>query len=647
MKPGASTNRHRFALTVAAILVVGAALTAPFFIDATKRDLTLHSAAVIAATRDSYTLTSPITLPSLPNVTLESGTLSVTDATKRGATNGAAVLALLNAGTAKLVLDEALLSMQTGPSSPVSGTGEVTALAPVLMALLNLSFAELELRNSSVRLGRSDGSAEILTNVAFAVTKPRDGEARAAGTFTLRGKQVSFDSTIATSLQPRASEPAPGRAFTVAVKSDLMEFKATGVLATGEKPQFTASKSSLAIKDVRAVARWLGVNWASGQGLGPFEAQGPLEVSPRSIAFSDATFLLDGNKANGTLTFKWAGKRPAFDGTLAFANFDLSPYALTTSTTGNPLLSLSEYLVRSQSEAGIFPLLDQLDADLRISATQVVNATSTLGKGAASVSLKDGVLLADIAEIEIPRGGRCGGQLGIEVVAGTPTFTLRGKIEQIDLAQVSNAVWSYGAVSGQGDVTLDISAWGATATQLLATMKGKAALKQKGPGLIGIDLKTLAATTRTKAQKGWRSAARGYTVIDGLDAQFTLADGQMIAKSVVARAGDAALSADGRLGLTERNGDFKVWITHPVAAGASNKSTAASSSASPIANSAAPRFGPGGAPLIGPTGTGGALHFIGGLDAPDIRFIPLGELRDDMEQKSRQPDRNDTPAGEH
>lgn len=641
-------KRHRAGLALAALCCAGLGLATPLIIDARQSEISLHAAAVVAATRDSFALSSPVALPMLPSVTIESGTLSVAPPAPGDTMTGAAMLALLTGGKAKLVLNDATLRVAPGrkpdeQEGPPAAALKDESMGPILSALMKLSFAQLELRDSSVRIEHADGSHEIISKVSIEVAQRDMGQTRATGSLVFRNRPVTFEIVVTTRAQ-LTENPAErgktmiGRTLDITLKSDLVQVSANGSLSAGEHPQYTTTRSEIIVANVRDTARWLGLHLADGPGLGSFRAVGPLSWSANGIAFPDATFELDGNRAAGALTLKLSGERPAFEGTLDFKAFDATPYLVHSKSAGETTpFDFANYLAASNSTNGAFPLLGQLDADLRISADSVTARSASFGKGAASLSLKDGMLLADLAELELGKGARCGGQFGIQARDGIPRYTLRGKIESIDLSVLTNVLWSYAVLSGTGDVTVDLNARGQDRKSILSSVSGKTSISQPASGQIGIDLRTLAATARAQVQKGWGGATRGQTSIDGLNAHFLLRDGHLSAERVGARAGDAALKAVGSISLLDSVSDLKVWITHPAAdatAGAAIPGAAkpAKSDSQPSlpsaiaapAGSTAAMAKPAEKP-VEPKAPGGGLHFLGPLDAPEIRFVPLSE----------------------
>lgn len=617
---------------IAALTVIaGAGLISRFiFSDSALNDISLGSIAAVAATSGSYTVTSPLALPLMPNVIVNAGQLSVTGPNPQRKLTGSDAIALLSSGKARLVFDNALFSLVPTQSTEVDHKKNTSPVAPLLAALLKVSFSHLLVRNAIVQLGREEDEQQFLTNVNLEVTKLDTKQVRVAGTFAFKKKPVTFEIVMGIEAQLQGKQHdgkgTIGRAFDIKLTSDLLALSAAGTLSAGDQPQLSSTSSTLTVSDLRKLAQWVGLDLGTGGGLGKFEARGPFEFSPSAIAFTDASLSLDGNEATGTFTYKWGDRsRPEIDGTIAFKSFDIAPFFASTSRAGTSLPArIADYLSLSPNQTSAVLLADQIDADLRISAATVSAGATRFGRGAASLSLKNGVLLTDLAELEMSNGARCGGQFGLQVVAGVPLYSLRGKIETIDLAVLTSALWSHSVLSGTGDVTVDLKANGRDASQIIATMNGKAGVRQSGSGQIELDMRTLAATARAQPQKGWGGAIRGQTAIQGLQADFTMENGRLVAEQVAARAGDATLSTEGSLDFRDKIGDLKIWITHPSVPGAQSASDPNLAKVNPVTGNSPATGSETSVTAKAPQSPGGGLQIRGPLDAPEIQFIPIG-----------------------
>ncbi|MFN3869809.1 MAG: AsmA family protein, partial [Hyphomicrobiaceae bacterium] len=474
MKRGGGKKRQRLAVAATVVSFVGIGLAAPFIISGTSTDLSFHSAAVIAATRDSFTLTSPVTLSGFSDFRLERGVISLAPSGPGDLMTGASALAMLASGKAKLKVDNASMSLDLGRGGFVGADGVASgSYAPVLAALVDMSFAELAIRDSEIDVRRADGSVEKLTSVTATITRQRGGKIKASGRFDYRGRTVD----AAINLDMKGSgDGAPPHAvpLSLVIKNELVEARADGALSIADTPQFSASDAQISLTSIRDIAAWLGADWGNGRGLGKLDVKGGLEWTPRGIAFPVARVSIDGNEAEGTIAIKLARQRAAIDGTLDFETIDISPYLDTAAQAKSPAaFDLAYILPRHLTGRSQFPILQDIDADLRISAGKVSAQGMVFGRGAASLSLKSGVMLADLAELEIGKGGRCVGQLSVNATTETGAYHLKSKIMGVDVAMLGSALWSRSPVSGIGDVLVDVTANGNEKSSLIESATGK------------------------------------------------------------------------------------------------------------------------------------------------------------------------------
>ena len=103
-----------------------------------------------------------------------------------------------------------------------------------------------------------------------------------------------------------------------------------------------------------------------------------------------------------------------------------------------------------------FPIIRHVDADLRISAPKVALKGYGLGRGAATITVRSGKLLADIAELELLlRQGRArrSPPIANEIV---PRYTLRGKVENFEAGPAGAALFGAAVLTGRSTLALDI-----------------------------------------------------------------------------------------------------------------------------------------------------------------------------------------------
>jgi uncharacterized protein involved in outer membrane biogenesis len=550
-RPRPTLRRYSLAFAVVACLVF--LLAAPYFVTGRHADLGLQGAAVFAASRDSYSLSSPVRLLEAPRVALESGTLSVPP-TRTGLARGGEVIAMLITGSgASMTLEQATFTVDFSKNEAnVSSSMLSGALAPLVATFQNLRFDSLAVRDSAIRLKLDDGAILLLDKLEAQVTTKPTGELRAAGFFVFRGETVAFDLTLGTQLDAQSGT----RPIAASVTSDLLSASLEGHFMLGESPRLLSPQAELAIPSLRRAARWLGAGWPPGDGLDDFRVKGQLEWVNHTVAFQKASVQMDDNEADGTLSVNFAGARPAIDGTLGLKELDLSKYFGAAAPQGASLLSLV-----ADAHGFEFPLIEAVEADLRLSSDSLVVPGVTIGRSAATISLKGGKMLADIAELEIDEGTRGGGQVRIDVNGAQPSYEIHGKLEALDLGRAGQAVFGHSTVQGRGDVTVDITGSGNNGAALLQSLGGKLSATVTEGGQLGIDVDQLvAAAQMPQAASVWPAASRAGVAIDSADLRFAVANGVLHAENAEAAAGSRAMKAVGSISLPLRLLDLQLAV---------------------------------------------------------------------------------------
>ncbi len=555
MKSSRQTLR-RYVTAVAVLSCLILLVTASVFVGGRDDELALKSASVFAASNDRYELSSPVTLLGAPAILLERGKLSIPPASAGLARSGEVLAMLITGKRSRIDLNEAefvadFSSIEETPSMGIAG-----ALAPLVANLTGLRFDLLSVRESTIRIKMGDGATLSLSELTANVTSDPDGTIRAVGSFVFRGEKVSFDTTLG----PDLDADQYTHLIKVSVESPLLAARLGGRFTAGANPRLLSQQAELDIPKLREATRWLGANWPRGPNLEDFHASGQLEWVRGTLALQDATIRMDGNEAAGTLSVNFRKERPAIDGTLGLAIFDLSPYFETFQN--RQVVSNSDLLsVISKASGFDFPLIKTVDADLRLSANKVIAPGLMFGRSAATVSLKNGKMLADIAELEITEGMRGEGQLRIDVSGNVPTYDIRGKLEALDIGRAAEAVFGHATVQGVGDATIDISAKGDTGDSILKSLDGKLCVTLENGGRLGIDIDQLAAAAKMpEALSAWNEVSSSAMPVDHLDASFELTNGVIRTENAQATSGERAVAAEGAINLPERAFDLSVVI---------------------------------------------------------------------------------------
>ena len=157
-----------------------------------------------------------------------------------------------------------------------------------------------------------------------------------------------------------------------------------------------------------------------------FSAAGGFHLAGSALTFDDGTFTLDGNKAVGLLALTAGDPRPRVEGTLAFDRLVLDPY----------LGSAAPKAGKQPDGAAPFPfnqpLLQFIDADLRISAAAIEAGALKLGRGGFTITAKQGSVASEVGELELC-GGSADGRLNVDLAQAKKQINLVANLADISL----------------------------------------------------------------------------------------------------------------------------------------------------------------------------------------------------------------------
>jgi len=536
-----------FFATLACLLL---AVLAPQFFAQRALDEPFSGYSVMASPRDMHVITAPIRLSLTPNLTLSRGTLYADG----NAASGTPI--------SRFVLDGPVLQLnasgtRASPQDTQNGLDDtitsIDAVAPLLVEqLMAMGFDTLTVRRGTLNVVTADGRTETFGDIQADLSGRRKGQVTSRGSFTIYGRRLSFDTTIAAPAEKRTPARWPMK---LNLKGDLLDASFDGHL-DGSADLQLSGHAEMSTPSLRKAARWFGVPVPAAEGLNGAAIKGQINWARRILAVEEAKVALDGNEASGALVLNLTGDRPLVDGTLAFGALDLTPYAEAARSQS----FLFDRQTASWSAFDLsFPIIRHVDADLRLSAPKVALMGYGLGRGAATITVRSGKLLADIAELEL-----LSGKVTAHVTANTndilPRYTLRGKLEGFEAAPAAAVLFGAPVLAGRATLSVDLEGVGQTPAELVRRLSGKAALAMADGSRVALDAKALRSAAKAGGPPGWGLLAKGQTSLEQLEARTLIRDGVLLTEIVQARSGLAALAAAGRVDLAERTLDLQLFV---------------------------------------------------------------------------------------
>lgn len=501
----------------------------------------------VAAAAGTSTQT-PDAIELLQAVSIEPGAKLVVEGDSAAETTsktGAAQSLSLN--DAHLTIDQSAKAVASHRANGKSHSSDRTAASP-LDRLRRGDIGELNVNRMSLQVRRPGGSIVYIGRFDGKLTLS-GGRLHLDGSLLRQGYSLDLDLEVGPD-----SDGIGERAVTIAIDGALMRFALNGQLYDLPGPRLKAEDAALTTSNMTTLLSWLGLA-SSGQGVSQFEAKSSFEWSGSTIALDNGSFKIDGNQAEGRMTFDLAAPGSSIDATLAFDVFDITPY-LTPSTVAekSKALMLNLWDVMQNAIYGSKEnqqALADIHADLRISVQTLRLADRTLGSGAAVVLLRDGKLQADFADVTLVDGAKGNAQFQSDITGYLPSYGLRGKFTEIDLGRLTTTWFDKRLLDGTGDLAFDLEAEGRTHAQMLATLSGEARLRSRRGATIGLDLASLFAKSKATPSDGWGSFVADTSAIDTLILDLKASRGSIETKAVKARQGRTLMIADGTLRLRD------------------------------------------------------------------------------------------------
>jgi AsmA protein len=543
----AAVTIRRAAVAFAAIAGLALIAGLPVVVNLRLAPGLIHSSSVHAGSRGAVVVTTPVRVSNAPNIVVQAGWVYDADIAASGQASDNAPTKIIAEG----------LSLRIGTSAAAVDNSAVEEDLPLILGQLAvLDFQSVQIRRGTIIIANQSGGAETLSDVAAEITSNWKGGYAAKGSATYRGSSVTFD----TSWTMPADRKAPLRVpVKVALKSAILNANIDGRLAVSDDLRLQGLADLTAGK-LRHVARWFGIPVANGTELQDVRVKGTLDWGAGTLTFSRALVAMDGNEGMGALALDTTKAVPSFDGTLAFDTLDLSRYL----ARGPQLASLwSLGLGIGLGDDGVAPsALTRINADMRLSASKIAVPHLQTGRGAATISLINGKLQADIAELEL-EGGSFGGQFTAEMGTPVPHYKLTGKLENVDAGRSLAGLLHRNPLQGRANISLDLAGSGNDTRSVLNTLSGKAGLALSDAGRLGLDLRALLYATQRSPAKGWASAGKGQTALEVLDLRVSVVDGVVIADQLIAKSAGLTITGNGRVNVVQQLLDVALQFNNP------------------------------------------------------------------------------------
>src|SRR5581483_9627394 len=299
---------------------------------------------------------------------------------------------------------------------------------------------------------------------------------------------------------------------------------------------------------LRDALRWTGKNKMPFGGFGRFALRGQSDIGGGTASLSNVNVELDGNRAEGALTFATDGHR-LVQGTLAADALDLSPY-----------ISGIRLLARNDNGWDQLPIaldgFDDFNLDLRLSAASIKLGQTHLGRTAVAATLHGGKLDLTVGEAQA-FGGVAKGTLGIAKADNSATVAAHMQFVDVDLENCLSQVFGMRRVQGHGNLAINLDGAGSTVLAVTRTLNGTATLNAQSGALVGLNVEQLLRRLERRPLSGSGDFRSGRTPFDQLAANLTVVNGEVAVDDMHIDGPAVRLSVSGRASVPARDFDLK------------------------------------------------------------------------------------------
>jgi AsmA protein len=520
------------------------------------------TAALAAWTGGEVRLSGPLRLHYFPSVSIK-GPFEVTDASRLP------LVKSIKAKDAKLTLNlpdlflgrirfdtirlsKAIITLKepTPPLKPADHTPQELVANLLAGSPVNV----LRFRDGEINLPAAYG-AEAITNfnARFDASSGR-GTMSSFGSFDFRNENVRF---AVDSGEPSDTVEGANVPISASFSSDPLTAKLTGTATLGDGIELDGDMNA-DIADGRRLLRWAGILVPVGTSLQGISAKGGVHWNGTTLTFDDGSFTMDGNTADGLLAVT-TGAPPRIEGTLAFDRLVLDPYLMRTDAD------------EQAAAYGLFDwaLLKYLDADLRISAGEIVAFATSLGRGGFTISAKDGVVAGEIGELDLCDGS-ASGRLNLDLSHQNVKATLVANLADVTIETCLSPFGLTVPVTGSGGLKTELSTEGVTFDALVHGLSGNLKVSSQG-GTVPVDLARLLTAAAPLEGDGWSRDA--LTPFDTLDADCRLVAGHISCQMFNMQTRRGLVSGNGDVDLGQQTLDWNLSLaSHVVPAKASQSS---------------------------------------------------------------------------
>jgi AsmA protein len=409
-----------------------------------------------------------------------------------------------------------------------------------------VSFSEIRIQDGVLTYDdAADHASDKLDDIDLSLAWPSISRSFAAtGQFDWRGQRVD-GSISASDFVAALSGDRSGLKVRLASAPLKLAFDGTIANRTSAMMEGTLTVDSPSLREALS---WIGQPPPGSGGFGRFALKARANVVGPSIALTNVNVELDGNVAEGVMTYANNG-RQTLQATLAADALDFTPYISTFRLLASGARDWNRQLFDLNS-------LSTTDLDMRLSAARVTVGPTRLGRTAFGANLRGGALALSVGEAQM-YGGVAKGSFGIARADAAADVKAQLQFTDIDLQPCASELFGINRLSGRGNLNVSLEASGTSPFGLASSLDGTATLTGHDGAINGFNAEQLLKRLERRPLSGGGNFRSGSTPYDKLTVAVKFAGGIATADDIHVDGPTTHITLTGTASIPAREYDLK------------------------------------------------------------------------------------------
>ncbi|MDA9436637.1 AsmA family protein [Bradyrhizobium sp. CCBAU 51627] len=366
----------------------------------------------------------------------------------------------------------------------------------------------------------------------------------ATGQFDWRGERVDGSISFADFVAALSGERSGLKAR---IASAPLKLAFDGSVANRTSPMMEGTLT-IDSPSLRNALRWTGQPQPGSGGFGRFALKARANVVGASIALTNVNVELDGNAAEGVMTYANNG-RQTLQATLAADALDFTPYISTFRLLASGARDWNRQLFDLNA-------LSTTDLDMRLSAAKLTVGPTKFGRTAIGANLRNGTLALSVGEAQV-YGGIAKGSFGISRADAVADIKAQFQFTDVDLQACATELFGLNKLSGRGNINVSLLASGSSPFGLMQSLDGTATVTGHDGAISGFNAEQLLKRLERRPLSGGGNFRNGSTPYDNLIIAVRFADGIATAEDIRIEGPSAKITLTGTASVPTREYDMK------------------------------------------------------------------------------------------